>query len=665
MKPSAILRLFGLLALSAAALPKDPVPAPAAMDDAALFGTLEKAYSAALSADGKKLVFVGYGGGASTIAVVVDLVAVTATQIARGDGKPANITYCDWSAADRLVCSLWGLVRHDAFIVPMRKTLAMNADGSNQVSLGQPNSRFDQLGWRQSDGTVVDWMNGTDGMVLMERTNVPERSTGKVTARKEEGLSVERIDTRTGKATNVERAARNTIDYISDGLGNIRLMTTTEASEDGILRGVDKHFYRMVDDKAWHDLGGYNSAGNGSGMIPLAVDPLINAAYVLQRLDGRWALYRISLDGSLKSELVFASKTVDVGDVVRVGRGGRVIGATYTTDVSRVEYFDPAYKSIHEMLAKALPKLPLIDFESASADKQVLLVRASSDVDPGHWYVFDRAKKTLVEAITQRAGLKGKKLSAVAAITYPAADGTQIPAYLTLPPGVTEAKGLPAIVMPHGGPAARDEWGFDWLAQFFAQRGYVVLQPNFRGSTGYGDQWFVKNGFQSWKISIGDICDAGRWLVKQGMTDSSKLAIFGWSYGGYAALQANVLDPDLFKAVVAVAPVTDLALLKNESMQWTNWKIEGDYIGSGPHIKEGSPAQNAQVFKAPVLMFHGTMDLNVDIDQSRKMDRELHDALKSSELIVYPDLEHSLRDENARADMLRRSDAFLRKMLRL
>jgi dipeptidyl aminopeptidase/acylaminoacyl peptidase len=666
MKPSVIFGLAGLLAFSTAVLPKEPAPAtPAIADDAALFGTLEKAYSAELSADGKKLVFVGYGGGASTIAVVVDLVNPSATQIARGDGNPTNLTGCEWTAADRLVCSLWGLVRRDSFIIPMGKTIAMNADGSKQLMLGQRNNRFDQLWGRQYDGRIVDWMNGTDGMVLMERTNVPEKSTGKILARIEEGLSVERLDTRTGKVTLVERAADKVTNYISDGLGNIRLMTTTDVSINGDWRGIDKHFYRLVNDKSWRELGTFNSAGNGSGMWPQAVDPIVNAAYVLQQLDGRWALYRIALDGSLKSELVFASKQVDVDGVDVVGRSGRVIGARYTTDKLHIEYFDPAYKTIHEMLVKALPKLPLIDFVSASADEQILLVRASSDVDPGHWYVFDRTKKSLVEAITQRASLKGKKLSPMVAITFPAADGTQIPAYLTLPPGITDAKGLPAIVMPHGGPSARDEWGFDWLAQFFAQRGFVVLQPNFRGSAGYGDQWFVKNGFQSWNISIGDICDGGRWLIKQGYADASKLAIFGWSYGGYAALQSNVMDPKLFKAVVAVAPVTDLALLKNEMMQWASWKIERDYIGSGPHIKEGSPAQNASAFVAPVLMFHGTMDLNVDIDQSRRMDKELRSAGKSSELIVYPDLEHSLRDEGARADMLRKSEAFFRKQLKL
>ena len=197
--------------------------------------------------------------------------------------------------------------------------------------------------------------------------------------------------------------------------------------------------------------------------------------------------------------------------------------------------------------------------------------------------------------------------------------------------------------MPHGGPSARDEWGFDWLSQFYAQRGFVVLQPNYRGSSGYGDDWYQENGFKSWKTSIGDICDAGRWMVAQGMADPAKLAIVGWSYGGYAALQVNVLDPDLFKAVVAVAPVADLALLKAQAAAFTNSALVNDFIGSGAHIEEGSPAQNAAKFKAPVLMFHGDIDLNVDIAQARKMDKALRGAKKSSELIVYPKLEHSLR----------------------
>jgi dipeptidyl aminopeptidase/acylaminoacyl peptidase len=318
------------------------------------------------------------------------------------------------------------------------------------------------------------------------------------------------------------------------------------------------------------------------------------------------------------------------------------------------------------MLTRAVAKTPLIEFVSASGDEQVLVVHASADNDPGMWYLYDRAKKSLGQILPARPALKGKTLSTVKPITYAAGDSTQIPAYLTLPPGVTEARNLPAIVMPHGGPGARDSWGFDWLAQFFAQRGYVVLQPNFRGSDGYGEAWFESNGFRSWKTAIGDVCDAGRWMVKQGMADPSKLAIVGWSYGGYAALQANVLDPDLFKAVVAIAPVTDLELLKTQHMlAYSNAAVEADWLGSGPHIKEGSPAQNAGVFKVPVLMFQGDMDVNVDIAQPRLMDRELRRAGKSSELVIYKGLEHNLADGTVRADMLRKSDAFLRKNLKL
>src|SRR6185436_15935099 len=239
----------------------------------------------------------------------------------------------------------------------------------------------------------------------------------------------------------------------------------------------------------------------------------------------------------------------------------------------------------------------LIQFVDSNLDETKLLIQAGSDTDPGRYYVYDKQAKNLAEIMLSRPDLEGMTLAPVKPVTYRAADGTQVPAYLTLPPG-SGGKNIPAIVIPHGGPSARDEWGFDWFAQFFAVRGYAVLQPNYRGSSGYGDSWYQRNGFRSWRTAIGDVNDAGRWLVSQGIADPSKLAIVGWSYGGYAALQSNVLDPDLFKAVVAVAPVTDLSLLKEDSSGWSNYRITRDFIGSGPHISEGSPAQNAGKFQA-------------------------------------------------------------------
>jgi dipeptidyl aminopeptidase/acylaminoacyl peptidase len=262
-----------------------------------------------------------------------------------------------------------------------------------------------------------------------------------------------------------------------------------------------------------------------------------------------------------------------------------------------------------------------------------------------------------------REQLDGVPLASVKAIDYPAQDGTHIPAYITFPPGKDSAKGLPAIVMPHGGPGARDVGGFNWLAQFFAHQGYVVLQPNFRGSAGYGDAWFEHNGFQSWKIAIGDVLDAGRWLVTEGVADPAKLAIVGWSYGGYAALQSAIVDPKVFKAVIAIAPVTDLNALKDERRNWSDHEIVEKMIGDGPHVREGSPLRNVSRLEAPVLLFHGTFDRNVSYLQSKDMAAACSAAHARCELVTFDGLDHQLDDSTARTQLLRKSDDFLKQSL--
>jgi dipeptidyl aminopeptidase/acylaminoacyl peptidase len=349
---------------------------------------------------------------------------------------------------------------------------------------------------------------------------------------------------------------------------------------------------------------------------------------------------------------------VDVDDVVTIGARRRPVGVRYVTDAPEVHYFDPEDDKLVRSLGKALPTLPTIALIDASRDEKQVLVRASSDQDPGRYYVFDRTRGALNEIMLARPELEGATLSPVQSVTYTTADGTKVPAYLTLPPG-SDGKNLPGIVMPHGGPAERTEWGFDWLSQFFANRGYAVLQPNFRGSTGYGEEWLLENGFRSWQTAIGDVNDAARWLAREGIAAPGRLAIVGWSYGGYAALQANVLDPGLYRAAIAIAPVTDLAKFKEEYRGFTNYGLAREYIGSGSGLAAGSPALDAGTFKAPVLLFHGELDRAVGVQQSRRMHAALRAAGKPSELVAYPDLEHDLADSTVRADLLRRSERFL------
>jgi len=191
-----------------------------------------------------------------------------------------------------------------------------------------------------------------------------------------------------------------------------------------------------------------------------------------------------------------------------------------------------------------------------------------------------------------------------------------------------------------------------------------VIQPEFRGSTGFGADWFNNNAFQSWKTALGDVNAAGKWLIAQGIADPSRLGIVGWSYGGYAALQSNVLDPDLYKAVVAVAPVTDLAMLRRESEGFTNENLEKARVGGGgAMLDEASPLRHADVFKAPVMLFHGDRDINVGFAESQAMNDALHHAGKQSQLVRYGGLDHHLDDSKIRADLLTRADTFLRKSM--
>jgi dipeptidyl aminopeptidase/acylaminoacyl peptidase len=189
------------------------------------------------------------------------------------------------------------------------------------------------------------------------------------------------------------------------------------------------------------------------------------------------------------------------------------------------------------------------------------------------------------------------------------------------------------------------------------------LQPNYRGSQGYGDDWFQHNAYHSWRIAIGDILDGGHWLAREGIADPGKLAIVGWSYGGYAALQSAVIEPGLFKAVVAIAPVTDLTMHKEERRGWSDFALASERIGSGPEVKEGSPAEHADSITAPVLLFHGTHDRNVGYEESKRMASRLTSHGKSCKLITFENLDHQLRDSKARAQMLRTSDEFLRQSM--
>lgn len=648
--------LLGLLMLPAAGPPADP---------AAAFGAREDVISISLSPAGRKIAFISPGPGSSSVVYAVEAVeGAQPRRVIGADGRKERITDCGWVSEERLVCQALFLMEN---VVPgellmASRVFAINADGTKPMLLSR-RTRADDAYYAFGGGEILDWLPGTDGAVLMARRYVPEVKIGSIVEDKREGYGVDRIDSDNAATKAVESPNKRAGGFISDGRGKVRIMLVPDMADTGYATGRVTNYYRAKGGGDWKQLSLYNAI-NETGFRPVAVDPDLDVAYGIKRADGRDALYSVALDGSLRETLIFSHPQVDVDSTIRIGRAQRVVGVTYATEKREAIFFDKDLAALGKALAKALPATPLIRFIDSSVDESKLILWAGSDTDPGRYYLFDKAAKQLRPMMLDRPQLDGVTLAPMKAVIYTASDGTKVPAYLTLPPGGT-GKNLPAIVMPHGGPSARDEWGFDWLVQYYASRGFAVLQPNYRGSAGYGDQWYQKNGFQSWRTAIGDVNDAGRWLTAQGIADPAKLAIVGWSYGGYAALQSGVLDPGLFKAVVAIAPVADLGQLVEDSKNWSNHRLERNFIGSGPHLREGSPAQNADKIKAPVLLFHGDKDRNVDVRHARLMHDKLKDAGGRSELIVFEGLDHQLRDSDARSQMLRRSDAFLRTALKI
>jgi dipeptidyl aminopeptidase/acylaminoacyl peptidase len=546
------------------------------------------------------------------------------------------------------------LTNQTSKIVGFSRLIAMNTDGTDGKLLGQRESIYDQY-LRQTDAVVLDWNAGRDGKVLMARVYVPEggrAAIGSRLAKSKSGLGVDLVDTRNLKPSTVEPPRDSASNYMTDGRGNVRIMTVVESSATGALSGRVKYFYRTRDSREWKTLVDY--ADFDDQIRPLAVDAEIDSLYLLKKKNGRRALYTVKLDGSMAERLIAENPKVDISGVERIGDGHRVIGYYYSDETTNVEYFDPEYRALAASLSKALPQLPLINFVDATADGRKLLIFAGSDNDPGRYYLFDRDNKSLNEAMVDRPQLEGRKLASVKPVTIPAPDGAQIPGYLTLPPGKESAKGLPAVVLPHGGPSARDYWGFDWLSQFLAARGYAVLQPQYRGSSGFGDEWLNENALRNWRAAMTDIGTSARWLASEGIADPKRIAIVGWSYGGYAALQSAATDPQLYRAVVAVAPVTDLGMLKEDAIGYTSASLLAEEIGSGAHVAEGSPLRRAAAINAPVLLAHGDLDANVAFRHSQKMADALLGAGKQVEFVQYKGLDHYLQDSTVRTDMLTR-----------
>lgn len=472
--------------------------------------------------------------------------------------------------------------------------------------------------------------------------------------------SVFRVALPDGKMSEVVRARAPVWEWYADDAGIVR------AGVGWNSRKL-KFFYRRSQEEKFEQIGAIKPGDDEAFFDIAKVVAGSDDGYVLSaEKTGRQALHKFNYRTREIGDLVYGHDVYDVDDYWLNFDGTALEGVSYTDDRSRIEWFDAGSRKLQEQLDRAIPNRQAW-VVSKSRDARQLLVLATAPDEPGLYYLLDRNKGEMSPIAAMMRGLPPEMLAETKPVTYTARDGTKIPAYLTLPKG-RAAKGLPLIVHPHGGPyGVRDRLDYDPHVQFFANRGYAVLQPNYRGSGGYGTAFGEAGVGQIGKKMQDDLDDGMDWLVKEGMVDKARVCMIGASYGGYAALWAVARNPDRYRCAASFAGVADWkAMLKYDARYLTkeaNASWQARVTGAGElDLVAVSPTQQASRIARPVLIGHGEDDSNVPISQSKKLVAALRAAGNSNfEYVAYRDEGHGFSDPANQKDWFDRLDAFLAK----
>ena len=441
---------------------------------------------------------------------------------------------------------------------------------------------------------------------------------------------------RTLLRTNTERI----VGWQFDLADKLRLASrVNESGDTEIMRVDDKGFTKVYTCNVFESCGPAQFAKDGRRVY-------------LQTNKGTDLIRLTLFDLESGTEQVVESdpqKRVDLGNVLFSDVTDELIATIYVDDKTRYLWKDKAFEADYNLLRQKLPGKELT-FGSSTKDERVFVVSARSDTDPGTTYLFDRQTKALTQQYRIREKLPRASLSPMTPIRYASSDGLEIPAYLTLPKGYP-TKSLPMIVLPHGGPWGRDVWGYNGLAQFLANRGYAVLQPNFRGSTGYGKK-FLDAGNKEWGNKMQDDLTWGvKHLVAQGTADPKRVGILGGSYGGYATLAGVAFTPDVYSAAVSiVGPSNLLTLLESIPPYWeAGRKLFAERMGD-PTTPEGkaqlerqSPLNSAAKIKTPLMVIQGANDPRVNRAESEQIVIALRDRGFPVEYILAPDEGHGFQ----------------------
>ncbi|AWI09868.1 alpha/beta hydrolase family protein [Ereboglobus luteus] len=567
-----------------------------------------------------------------------------------------DVTGMMWVGNNRILFT--GIVPGDKFL-PKRANggiYAIDADGKNsrtllesidqQVARGIRTGRFGDI--------LARYGKSTDEVLITYNGN------------NEKEPDVYRLNVRTGSKTIVASNPGKVMGYLADHNGVIRIAYGYKGLERFIL-------YRETQKSEWREIGRFKTGVDGfkNAVLPQVFDSENKLLYVtVYRGDALTA--SIALYDPVKNEIVkelYSNDTYDIGPTLS-SFDNRLIGYGYEGARGDVAvYVEKKYSDLQSMLEQEFPGMN-VSIVSTSEDETIGVVAVRSDKDPGTLYLLNTKDLTIEKLIRPRDWINPAQMAEMRPITFQARDGLTIHGYLTLPAGV-EPRDLPLIVNPHGGPwHVRDQWGFNPEVQFLANRGYAVLQINFRISAGYGKK-FEYAGYGQWGLAMqDDLTDGVKWAISQGYADPKRIAIYGASYGGFATMAGLAFTPELYRCGINYVGVTDVRLLlKRMNPSWETSRAEIEAMagfekgGDNEILDKTSPMKNADLIKVPVFFSYGELDPRVDLKHGTRFISKLKSNGIPVEVMIKNNEEHGFRDLKNQVEFYSTMEQFLAKYM--
>ena len=525
---------------------------------------------------------------------------------------------------------------------------------------GDENFRLYSVGKDGSNPLDLTPFKGVQCGIVDELEDIDEEILFQMNRRNPEIFDVYRLNVQTGEMSLIAENPGNIGSWITDHQGKLRLATTTDGVNTSIL-------FRERETDDWQKVATYNFK---EGAQPLFFTFDNRSIYVTSNVGrDRSAIFEYDLTTGKEGRLIGEHPEVDVSGLMKSTKRKKITGMVFETARMGYRFFDETRQRIQDLLDAELPgkENRLI---SHSRDESRFVVYSGNDLSRGSYWLLDAGKSKLSKLFELSPWLREEDMSAMEPISYRTADGLTIHGYLTLPAG-RDPKGLPLVVHPHGGPWVRDSWGFDPEIQFLANRGAAVLQVNYRGSTGYGRK-FWEASFGQWGLAMQeDLSEGVRWAIAAGIADPQRIAIYGGSYGGYAALAGLTRDLDLYACGVSYVGVSNLFTWIGSIPPYWKPYLEMIYemVGHPERDRERltatSPYFNAAKIRVPLLVAQGANDPRVRKKESDQIVEALGKRGVAVEYLVKDNEGHGFRNEENQFEFYRALEAFLTRHLRL